>query len=66
MSDIRFGALCPPLHEQLGVPQSRTRALQQMADGIAMCAIHGVLSEAEVHRARERLMKKIALVVKRG
>jgi 3-methyladenine DNA glycosylase/8-oxoguanine DNA glycosylase len=56
---ITFGAMAPKLHEQLGLPRRRLRYLQECADGIVSLAVGGMLSDAETHRARRRLMKRI-------
>lgn len=57
--EVRFGALVPKLHQQLGLPQRRLRYLQDCADGLVALSVGGLLSEAETHRARRRLMKRI-------
>lgn len=57
---IVFGALAPKLHKQLNVPERSLRYFQQCADGIVALAIGGLLSRAEVHRARQRLVKRLA------
>lgn len=56
---IRFGALCPPLAEQLQLPRRRLRYLQECADGITALAVGELLTAAEVRRARRRLLKRI-------
>lgn len=56
---VTFGALAPRLHEQLGLPRRKLRYLQECADGICSLAVGGLLSDAETHRARRRLMKRI-------
>ncbi len=58
---LSFGALAPPLIEQ--VPElAALDALkfQQDADAITRLAVRGLLTEAEVHRARQRLVTRIA------
>ena len=57
--DVEFGALAPPLHAQLGLPRRRLRYLQECADGIVHLSVGQLLSEAETHRARRRLVKRI-------
>ena len=57
--NIVFGALAPKLHEQIKISRRRLRYLQDCADGITNLAIGRLLSEAEVHRARRRLVKRI-------
>lgn len=54
-----FGALVPPLAQQLGLPRRRLRYLQECADGIVALSVGGLLSDAEVRRARRRVMKRI-------
>lgn len=63
---IVFGALAPKLHSQLPLSRARLRHLQEHADGITALAVGGLLSDAEVHRARRRLMNRIGLVLKKA
>lgn len=56
---ILFGALAPKLHEQLQLPRQKLRYLQECADGIVALSVGGLLSDAEVHRARRRLVKRV-------
>ena len=56
---IRFGALSPPLHEQLGCSKSDLEWEQKLADAITLCNLHSVLTDAETHKARKRLVKKL-------
>lgn len=56
---VRFGALAPSLAKQLGLPRRRLRYLQDCADGIVNLSVGGLLSDAETHRARRRLLKRI-------
>lgn len=56
---IVFGALAPKLHHQLTMPPRKLRNCQACADGISLLSIFGILSEAEVRRARLRLLKRI-------
>jgi hypothetical protein len=63
---LQFGALCPPLEEQLRtqgltldlVPMSRHH-LQRDIDEVTRLAIRGVITESERNRARKRLMQTI-------
>ena len=57
--EIRFGALSPPLHEQLDVPKEHLEFEQQLYDAIILCKIHSVLSGSESQRAQQRLFKRI-------
>ena len=61
MSTITFGALAPPLCEQLGVPPARVALHQKQADAITRLLVAGLLTDGEAHRARARLVKHIAL-----
>ena len=54
-----MGALADPLHQQLDVPPSTLEFEQKMADGLTLCIIHGVVTDAEGRNARKRLVKKI-------
>lgn len=58
--EIQFGALAPPLHKQLNLPPARLKLLQRQADSITVLAVASLLSNAEAHRVRLRLMKRIA------
>lgn len=60
---ILFGALAAPLWQQVKLPPQKLRDIQRMADSITLLAIHGALSEAEAHRARKRIVKKIAALL---
>lgn len=68
--DLSFGATSPTLGEQLreyGLkidPMALSR-FQKIADGITLASIHGILTMAETHRARRRLVKAIAKDVRR-
>lgn len=57
--NITFGALAEPLHSQLSLPRRRLRYLQECADGVTALSVGRLLSESEVHRARQRIMKRI-------
>ena len=57
---VELGALCPPLHEQLGVfGVTEAEPLQIDANAIVRLSVRGLLSEAEETRARKRLVRKI-------
>lgn len=60
MKGVTFGALADPLWKQLGLPRRRLSYLQKAADSIVTLAVGSLLSDSEVHRARTRLMKRIA------
>ena len=57
---IRFGAMSPKLHEQLGLSEEETALEQQrLADAIVLCQVHFVLTDTEVHKARKRIVKML-------
>ena len=62
--EIRFGSFADPLHKQLDVPPSALEFEQKMADGLTLCIIHGVVTDAEGHKARKRLVKKVEKTLK--
>lgn len=61
--EIQFGALCPPLSQQIVAAGSKVPSdvdlLQQDADEISRLYIRGLLSDSESTRARKRLMARI-------
>jgi hypothetical protein len=57
--DLQFGMLADPLHQQLGVEAAGVEHFQRDADAIARLHVRGVLSDAETHRARKRLIKRL-------
>jgi hypothetical protein len=62
---LYFGALCEPIAKQLSeqghvVTKKNGRILQEFADSITMLKLHGFLTEAETHRARQRFLKRIS------
>jgi hypothetical protein len=61
---ITFGALAPPLSEQLAeqgftARKASIKRWQDFADYITRLSIAGFLSEVETHRARSRLIKRM-------
>lgn len=62
---LNLGALCDPISKQLAglASQKELARLDKMADAIVMCAVHGLLSDSEIHRARTKLVKKAAKIV---
>ena len=56
---IRFGALAEPLHKQFDVPPSQLELEQKLADAITLCSVHFVMTDAEVRKARQRLVKLV-------
>ena len=61
---IEFGALAPPLAEQLGIEADRLEHLQWSCDAVTRLAINGLLTEAEKDKVRMRLIKRIAKLVR--
>jgi hypothetical protein len=57
---VVFGALAPPLHEQLCADHGLLHRDQRDADAISRMGITGLLTEAETRRIRMRLLKRIA------
>jgi hypothetical protein len=60
---LRFGALCPPLEEQVreaGYVLRRAAHHQADADAITRLAVRGILTEGDVHKARARLTTALA------
>ena len=66
---IQFGALAPPLVEQLmafgyqEIPETINH-YQRMADALVLLRVSKILSEAETHKARVRITKKLGKTVK--
>lgn len=65
-SGIHFGALVPPLSEQLeGVlPKKDLKRFDAMAQAIVICNINGLISDGDAHKARQRLVKKLEALQK--
>lgn len=61
--DLRFGTLAPPLASQAGCDADVLQHEQQDADCIARLAVHGIATEGEVHKTRQRLAKRIVRAV---
>lgn len=66
---IQFGALAPPLVEQLmafGVQEipAPINHYQEMADALFLLGMTNILSESEVHKSRLRIAKKIERIVR--
>jgi hypothetical protein len=57
---VVLGATAPLLAKQLGLSVREVKHWQLDADAITRLAVRGMLSEAERHRARRRLVKQIA------
>lgn len=56
---VAFGALAPPLHEQLGLPPATVCMEQKWANHVTGLLIAGILTDAEGSRARRRIMKRL-------
>ena len=61
--DLRFGMLAPPLAAQAGCHTDVLRHEQQDADCIARLAVRGIATDGEVHKMRQRLVKRIVKAV---
>lgn len=62
MIEITLGAMAPPLSEQLkgcGLSQNRLKFYDKLAHCLAMCSIHGLLTDSEKSKASNRLVKAI-------
>lgn len=72
MSKIRaycFGAFAEPLATQLSdtnIKGGMIALLQQMADGLTVNWVQGVLTETEYSKALDRLTKRISLEIKKA
>ncbi len=53
---IHFGALAPPLTEQI---KNLPEKYEENSQAITRLFLHGLLTEAETHKARKRLVKAI-------
>lgn len=65
---LYLGAMADPISDQLdaggfGGTEVQRKFWQRQADCITHLAIHGTLADAEVGRARRRLLKRIAEAV---
>ena len=61
--DLRFGMLAPPLAAQTGCRDDVLQHEQQDADCIARLAVRGIATDGEVHKMRQRLVKRIVKTV---
>ena len=61
--DLQFGMLSPPLAEQAGCRPELLDHEQRDADAIARLAVHGIATDGEVHKMRQRLVKRIVKAV---
>lgn len=63
--NLTFGAMAEQITRQLVrqgwiLPVESRQRIQDLADAITRLAIHGLLSEPEVKRARQRLVKEVS------
>lgn len=56
---VRFGALSEPIYKQVKLPRRRCRGVQEMADAVTLLKIAGIITDAQAHTARQKLMKRI-------
>jgi hypothetical protein len=63
---VTFGAMAPPLHEQLKQLRGSLDPWQRDADAITRLSVHGYLTEAQVHKARKKLMKALTVKLAKG
>jgi len=60
---LQFGMLSPPLAEQAGCRPELLKHEQQHADAISWLAVHGIATDGEVHKMRQRVVKRIVKAV---
>lgn len=63
---IKFGALSKPIAEQIAdagfvMDEANAERWQFCADAIVRLSLAGVLTDAAMHQARRRLMKRLVL-----
>lgn len=56
---LHFGAICAPLHEQLGESADRIKRQQKAADAVTFLYMEGVLTPSEATKARKRIIRQI-------
>jgi hypothetical protein len=58
--EVRFGAMAPPLKEQVPeLPEKDAARLEQAAFSVTYLSVHGFLTDTEKAKARKRIMKAI-------
>ena len=65
--EVCFGALSPPMHEQLaqyGLRAKTVEIIQEDANAITRLSVRGILTWSEADRARKRLMKEITRAIR--
>ena len=61
--EVRFGALAPDLHVQLGISGDKVEFVQKLIDAVTLCNIHSILTDGETRKARKRIMKEINEII---
>jgi len=63
---IHFGALCPPVSKQLtGLASTEElKWLDKYANAVTLLMVQSILSEAEAHNARKRILKRAEQVIR--
>jgi hypothetical protein len=57
--EVVFGALVDPLYRQLKLPRRLCAGVQELANAITLLKIAGMLTDAQAHTARQKLMKRL-------
>lgn len=57
---LHFGALCAPIHEQLGLPKATTEQAQLDADAVVRLRLRNALTDSEGVRAEQRIINRLA------
>ncbi len=58
-SNITAGAMAPPLHEQLGVPEERVALYQRACDSLHFLRVHRFLGPAVAWRGVGNVIKAL-------
>jgi hypothetical protein len=70
--EIRFGALCPPICEQIEAQGLVARewleikAIQADADAVARLLVRGLISNLQARVARKRIVEAVTRAIKEG
>ena len=62
--EIKFGALCDPLHKQLDVPPSILEEEQKIAESLFYLHLECIITTNEYNNGLKRLVKRIRRIVK--
>lgn len=59
--EIRFGALAPPMSEQMKglISDSDGELFDKLKDAIVILRVHGMIPDGECHKAHQRILKAI-------